>query len=62
MTDVNRVQERELIDRLNDLERVVPAYRAALEHIADHAPEVWAGVAREALYTPPNRRPYRADT
>jgi hypothetical protein len=31
---VSRVEQRELIARLNDFERVVPIYRAALEQIA----------------------------
>lgn len=31
---VTRVEQRELIARLNEFERVVPIYRAALERIA----------------------------
>ena len=31
---VNRVEQRELIARLNEFERVVPIFRAALERIA----------------------------
>jgi hypothetical protein len=32
---VNRVEQQECVKRLNELERVVPIYRQALEHIAD---------------------------
>ena len=32
---VNRVEQLELIERLNEYERVVPLYRQVLERIAD---------------------------
>jgi hypothetical protein len=58
MSGVNRVEELIIIDRLNELEAIVPVYRAALEHIADVAPDKWSKVASDALKTPTNWRPH----
>lgn len=46
---VNRVEQRELVDRLNDLERVIPIYQQALEHIAGTDPGPSGQVARDAI-------------
>ena len=49
MTDVTRIDALEAIARLNDLERAVPVYRAALEWVAQHADREAANIARTAL-------------
>lgn len=48
MNGVTRVDQLVLIERLNEYERVVPIYRAALEHIGVDDRNAGA-VAREAL-------------
>ena len=46
---VNRVEQREALRRLNDLERIVPIYQQALEHIAGTDPGPSGQVARDAI-------------
>jgi hypothetical protein len=54
---VPRVEVRAIIARKNELERIVPIYRQALEHIADSGRSgEWGKVAdralREAIWSP----------
>lgn len=47
---VNRVEVRQIIARKNELERIVPIYRQALDHIADACRSgEWGQVASRAL-------------
>lgn len=55
MTDIRRIDTQEAIARLNDLERAVPIYRAALARIADHCTGEAADIARYALDDAPTR-------
>lgn len=49
MTDITRLDQLELIHRLNDLERSAPIYRQALAWIVEHGTGEAVNVARLAL-------------
>lgn len=49
MSDVDRLEQLKMIERLNELERVVPIYRSCLEKIAGKESGVWGSWCRDAL-------------